>query len=66
MDVRMDTKTSGMLIGVRMNGHQFTLIAMPTSNSPIMWLNSISLEERGPASEKLLRDLRKIIRVNSY
>ena len=61
-DVKMDTETSAMLIGVDMNGNQFTLIAKPTSDSPIMWLNSISLEERGPESEKLLRDLRKIFR----
>ena len=59
-DVSMDTVSSAILIGVWMDGHHFTLIAMPASESPITWLNSISLEERGPESEKLLRDLRNI------
>ena len=65
-DVSVDTKTSAMLIGIWMDGHQFTLIAMPASDSPITWLNSISLEEKGAEAEKILRDLQRIFAVRKF
>jgi len=61
-DVSMDPETSAIHIRVSMDKHSFTLIAMPVSQTPITWLNSISLEEKGPESEKILRDLQRIFR----
>jgi len=61
-DVSMDPETSAIHIRVSMDKYSFTLIAMPVSQTPIKWLNSISLEEKGPEAEKILRDLQRIFR----
>jgi len=66
MDVSMDPVTSAVHIRVQMDKHSFTLIAMPVSQTPITWLNSISLEEKGPESEKFLSDLQRIFHFQKW
>lgn len=65
-DVSMEPETSAIHIRVQMDRQSFTLIAMPVSRTPITWVNSISLEEKGPESEKLLRDLQRIFHLKDW
>ena len=69
-DVLVDPATSSVHIIISMvdeksGRHRFRLIATPVSDTPITWLNSLSLDEKGPAARRFLAELKRRMKMKT-
>jgi len=66
-DILVDPSTGSIHIIASMmddsKRHRFRLISTPVSEKPVTWLNSLSLEERGPDAEKFLAELQRKLKI---
>lgn len=66
-DVLVDPDTGSIHIIASMvhdsKRHRFRLISTPVSETPVTWLNSLSLEERGPAARRFLAELKRRLKI---
>jgi len=66
-DILVDPATGSIHIIASMiddsKRHRFRLISTPVSEKPVTWLNSLSLEERGPDAEKFLAELQQKLKI---